>query len=126
MSNPDHGTDVVLAAHDPAASARLVADILGADIAPAREESAVLTPGVMIRYRHSTGPIHPERCTVLVDEDDFDAAYGRLLDRRMRIWADPQRRRPAEIAHRNGGRALCFADPEGHVVELATTPAAHR
>lgn len=126
MSRPDHGTVVVLAARNPAGSARLVADILGAEVAPAGEEAAVQTAGITIRYGHPTGPIHPERCTVLVDEDDFDAAYGRLLDRRMRVWADPERRRPAEIDHRNGGRALCFVDPDGHVVELATTPAAPR
>lgn len=124
MNAPDHRTDLVLAAQDPAASALLVAEILGAEVARVGEEVAVPAAGITIRYRHHAGPIRPQRFTVLVDEDDFDAAYGRLLDRRLRVWADPERRRPAEIDHRNGGRALCFVNPDGHVVELATTPAA--
>jgi len=60
--------------------------------------------------------------TFLLTEDEFDAAYARLLDARARTWADRGRTRPAEINHHDGGRGIYFDDPDGHLMEILTKP----
>ena len=52
----------------------------------------------------------------------FDAAYGRILDRGITYWADPARTRAGEINTNDGGRGLYFEDPDGHLLEIITRP----
>lgn len=59
---------------------------------------------------------------LLVDDELFDRAYGRLCDRGIEHWADPQMRRPGEINNGHGGRGVYFKDPAGHAIELITRP----
>lgn len=58
----------------------------------------------------------------LISEDEFDAVYGRILDRGLDHWADPGQRRPGEINHNDGGRGVYFPDPDGHFLEVITRP----
>jgi catechol 2,3-dioxygenase-like lactoylglutathione lyase family enzyme len=58
----------------------------------------------------------------LITEDEFDAVYGRILDRGLDHWADPGQRRPGEINHNDGGRGVYFPDPDGHFLEVITRP----
>lgn len=111
-----------LPASDPSASATFVAGILAAEVAVSRDAIAVRMGGGDIVHFRPSGSAELQHCSVLLDEDGFDAAYGRLLDGRTQIWADIDRRRPAEIGHRAGGRVLCFADPDGNLIQLVTTP----
>lgn len=115
--------DTSLPARDPDASAQFIADILAADVVVSGADRTVrIGSSTVVRFYRYHGPPPTSRCSILIDEDAFDAAYGRLLDHHARIWADPDRRRPAEIHHRAGGRGLWFADSDGHLIELATTP----
>ena len=58
----------------------------------------------------------------LVNEDDFDAIYGRVRDRGLDHWADPMQRRPGEINHHHGGRGVYFLSNDGHFLEILTRP----
>ncbi len=58
----------------------------------------------------------------LVSEDEFDAIFGRILERGMDHWADPARSRPREINHHDGGRGVYFPSNDGHFLEIITRP----
>jgi catechol 2,3-dioxygenase-like lactoylglutathione lyase family enzyme len=57
----------------------------------------------------------------LVDDQDFDAIFARILARKLPLLG---RSRPnaAGPNHCDGGRGLCFEDPDGHVLEIITRP----
>lgn len=57
----------------------------------------------------------------LVSEVEFDAAYGRISERGIEHYADPQRQQPGMINRNDGGRGV-FMDPAGHAMELITVP----
>lgn len=110
-------------ATDKLASATFLAAVLGLDVGAQRGPfiSVRLANGVELEFVDDTAGT-PQHHAFLLSEDEFDAAYGRLLDRRARMWADPSRTRPAEISHTNGGRGVCFDDPDGHLMEIFTQP----
>ena len=58
----------------------------------------------------------------LIGEDDFDAVFGRIRDRKLEYWADPFLRQPGEINRNDGGRGVYFMDPDGHLLEVITRP----
>lgn len=58
----------------------------------------------------------------LVDEDEFDGALARVRERTKEIWADPAKTQPGRINHHFGGRGVYFDDPDGHLLEIITTP----
>ena len=58
----------------------------------------------------------------LVDEDDFDAIFGRVVARGLDYWADPMKSQPGEINHHDGGRGVYFDDLDGHFLEIITRP----
>ena len=66
--------------------------------------------------------IHPQHYAFLVSEPEFDAIYGRILERGLQHWADPRGARPGEINHNDGGRGVYFQDPSGHYLEIITRP----
>jgi catechol 2,3-dioxygenase-like lactoylglutathione lyase family enzyme len=67
-------------------------------------------------------PFTTQHYAFLVDEAEFDAIHGRILDRGLNHWADPSRRQPGRINHHDGGRGVYFADPDGHLLEIITRP----
>ena len=58
----------------------------------------------------------------LVDDAEFDAAFGRIKQAGLTYWAGPHKERPGEINHHWGGRGVYFEDPNGHLLELITKP----
>jgi len=58
----------------------------------------------------------------LVDEEEFDAIFGRLRARGIEHWADPGMRHAGRINHHVGGRGVYFLDPSGHLLEIITRP----
>lgn len=57
-----------------------------------------------------------------VSEDQFDAVYGRIVERGLDHWADPGRSVRGEVNTHNGGRGVYFEDPSGHFMEILTRP----
>jgi catechol 2,3-dioxygenase-like lactoylglutathione lyase family enzyme len=114
----------IVAAHDKAASARFLADLLGLQVA---QEFGPFTPveipnGVTLDYMDTSGSITPQHYAFLVSEDDFDAIFTRIRAAGLAYWADPYHRRPGEINHNDGGRGTYFDDPNGHNMEILTRP----
>src|ERR1044071_6134900 len=93
----------IVASRDREESARFFTEIFGL---PAAKEFGpflvvALEHGASLDYAQ-TGrdeDIHPQHYAFLVSEDDFDAIYGRIRERRLTHWADPRGSRPGEINH---------------------------
>jgi catechol 2,3-dioxygenase-like lactoylglutathione lyase family enzyme len=64
----------------------------------------------------------PQHYAFLVDDEDFDAIYGRIRERGLAYWADPGRQRAGEINTNDGGRGVYWQDPDGHLLEIITVP----
>jgi catechol 2,3-dioxygenase-like lactoylglutathione lyase family enzyme len=58
----------------------------------------------------------------LVSEEEFDAIFGRIVERGLEHWADPAKQRAGAINHDDGGRGVYFDDPDGHLLEIITRP----
>jgi catechol 2,3-dioxygenase-like lactoylglutathione lyase family enzyme len=58
----------------------------------------------------------------LVDEDEFDAIFERILASGIEHWADPGRREPGHINRHDGGRGVYFPSPDDHLFEIITVP----
>ena len=68
------------------------------------------------------GPIALQHYAFLVSDAEFDAGMQRLSERALTYWADPGRSQPGTINHHFGGRGVYFEDPDGHLLEMITTP----
>ena len=67
----------------------------------------------------------PQHYAFMIDEEDFDAIFGRIRARALEYWADPFKKRPADINHNEGGRGVYFDDRDGHLLEILTRPYGH-
>ena len=81
-----------------------------------------LDNGVSLDFHDVEGDIRTQHYAFLITEDDFDAVYGRIVERGIDHWADPMQHRPGEINHNDGGRGVYFVDPDGHFLEVITRP----
>ena len=81
-----------------------------------------LANGVSLDYHEVDGPIGSQHYAFLVSEDEFDAIYGRIVDRGIDHWADPAKRAATTINRNDGGRGVYFEDPDGHFLEIITRP----
>ena len=112
----------IVAAKDKNASAAFLAEILGLpEPVPMGHFAAVaLDGGVTLDFADSDEPIRPTHYAFAVSAAEFDAIFERVQERGLPFWADPQRRRPGEIAERGRGRGFYFPDPSGHFLEVLT------
>ncbi|OLF14340.1 bleomycin resistance protein [Actinophytocola xinjiangensis] len=78
--------------------------------------------GVSLDVMEVDGPIQQQHYAFLVTEDEFDAIFGRITERRLDHWADPHHSRPGTINHNDGGRGVYWTDPNGHNLEIITRP----
>jgi hypothetical protein len=113
----------IVHARDAEASARSLAEVLGLP-APVRFGpfwGVELHNGVTLDFlEQSEGDILTEHYAFLVSEADFDAIFGRIVDRGLDYWADPYHRKPGSINRNDGGRGLYWSDPNGHNLEIIT------
>jgi catechol 2,3-dioxygenase-like lactoylglutathione lyase family enzyme len=109
---------------DQATSATFLAEMLGLSTPDRFGPFLVVeaSNGVSLDYHETDGPIAAQHYAFLIDEDEFDAVFGRITERGLDHWADPSRSRPGEINRNDGGRGVYFADPDGHLLEVITRP----
>lgn len=109
---------------DQKASSRFLAEMLGrpAPVQFSRFDVVELDNGVSLDFAEIDGAPRTQHYAFLIDETDFDAVLGRIHDRGLDYWADPQRTRPREINRNDGGRGVYFPDPDGHLLEVITRP----
>ena len=110
--------------NDPERSARFLAEMLGRP-APRKLFHFVvvdLDNDVSLDFAAAEQPISPQHYAFLIGEDDFDAVFARIKERKQTYWADPARREVNAINRRDGGRGFYFEDPDGHFLEVLTRP----
>jgi catechol 2,3-dioxygenase-like lactoylglutathione lyase family enzyme len=109
---------------DQTKSARFLAEMLGrpAPIRFGHFDVVELDNGVSLDFASAESPIRSQHYAFLINEADFDAVIGRIIEHGLEHWADPTRRRPGEINHNDGGRGVYFPDPDGHSLEVITRP----
>ncbi|MGW3208913.1 VOC family protein [Streptomyces sp. NPDC001135] len=115
----------IVHARDNRESARFFTELLGLEITGEWGPfvAVALSNGVTLDF--ATVPadrITPQHYAFLVSEEEFDAAYARIVERGIEHYADPHQRRPGTINHNDGGRGVYFMDPAGHPMELITVP----
>ena len=116
----------IIASKDPAGSAAWFAEILGLD-APERfgpfwQVSTDNEVNLDFGGHDPDDEITPQHYAFLISEDEFDAIFGRIVERGVEYYADPAGRRRGEINHNDGGRGVYFRDPSGHYLEIITRP----
>ncbi|MFJ4871985.1 VOC family protein [Streptomyces sp. NPDC088757] len=114
----------IVAAKDRHESARFLRELLELPEAPSWGPfvNVRLPDGVLIQFAEPPVEIQMQHYAFLVDDELFERAYGRLRERGVEHWADPQMRRPGETNTEHGGRGVYFKDPAGHAMELITRP----
>jgi catechol 2,3-dioxygenase-like lactoylglutathione lyase family enzyme len=110
---------------DQQKSARFLTEILG--LPPPRRVMHFLVVDLendvsVDYYEEKDDPIALQHLAFLVREGEFDGALARIRERTNDIWADPAKREPGRINHHFGGRGVYFDDPDGHLLEIITTP----
>jgi catechol 2,3-dioxygenase-like lactoylglutathione lyase family enzyme len=116
----------IIAARDAEASARWFADLFDM---PEPEHlfgyfwQVSTANGVGLDFESvDDAHIHGTHYAFLVGEADFDAIYGRIVERGIEHWADPGARRAGEINRNDGGRGVYFRSNDGHFLEIITRP----
>ncbi len=114
----------IVRCRDKQRSATFLADVLGLPApAPFGPFLVVnLDDGASLDFDQIEGDIASNHYAFLIDEDDFDSIFGRIVERGLQYWADPGKRRAGEIYRHNGGRGVYFGDPDGHLMEILTQP----
>ncbi len=109
---------------DKQRSATFLAEVLGLPApAPFGPFLVVnLDDGASLDFDQIEGDVASHHYAFLIDEDDFDSIFGRIVERGLPYWADPGKRRAGEIYRHNGGRGVYFSDPDGHLLEILTQP----
>ena len=114
---------IIIPAHDKQASAKFLGDILGVKpdpqwgpFIPVRTAN-----GVTLDFVDSKD-VRTQHYAFLVNDKEFDAGLARLKNDGVKIYAGPHKELPGEINRHDGGRGVYFEDPNGHLLELITTP----
>jgi catechol 2,3-dioxygenase-like lactoylglutathione lyase family enzyme len=116
----------IVHARDPEASARFMTQILGL-AEPTRFGPFIVVQtanGVSLDFIGTDDPTYlvPNHYAFLVTEEEFDEIFGRIQERGLDYYADPQKRAKGEINHHDGGRGVYWADPDEHLLEIITRP----
>jgi catechol 2,3-dioxygenase-like lactoylglutathione lyase family enzyme len=115
----------IVHAEDKNVSAQFLADILGLEApVPFGPFMVVKTAnGVSLDFINSGGEaVKSRHFAFLVSEAEFDAIFARIKERGLDYWADPMGNVKGAINTHFGGRGFYFRGPEGHWLEVITTP----
>jgi catechol 2,3-dioxygenase-like lactoylglutathione lyase family enzyme len=115
----------IVHAEDKETSARFLADILGLDAPVAFGPFLVVKTanGVSLDFINSGGdPVRSRHFAFLVSDAEFDEIFARIKSRGLSYWADPMGKVEGQINTHFGGRGFYFRGPEGHWLEVITTP----
>lgn len=114
---------LIIPAKDKDASALFLAGILGVE--PGKQwgpfRPVQTSNGVTLDFVTSRD-VRTQHYAFLVDDSEFDAAFGRIRQAGLTYWAGPHKDQPGEINRHWGGRGVYFEDPDGHLLELITKP----
>jgi len=112
----------IVPAHDPQASARFLAGILGLPAGPpmAHFIPVTLANGVSLDFDHHDH-VDEHHYAFQLSAEEFEAAFGRIRDRGITYYADLACRQPGQVyASRYGRHGTYSRDPDGHLMEILT------
>ena len=114
---------IIIPAKDKDASAQFLAGILGTEPRPqwGPFRPVQTSNGVTLDFVDSKD-VRTQHYAFLVEDAEFDAAFGRIKQAGLTYWAGPHKEQPGKINHHWGGRGVYFEDPNGHLLELITKP----
>lgn len=114
---------LIVYSRDKRAAATFLVEMLGLPApAPAGKFLAVrIGHNLSLDFADAGSEVVAQHYAFAVSDAELDAVIARLRDRKLPFWADPQRTQPDQIADRGAGsRAVYFADPSGHWLEVLT------
>jgi catechol 2,3-dioxygenase-like lactoylglutathione lyase family enzyme len=114
---------LIVYSRDKRVAAAFLVDMLGLPApGPAGKFLAVrLGNRLSLDFADAGADVVAQHYAFAVSDIEFDAIIARIRERRLPYWADPQRTQADQIADRGGGsRAVYFADPSGHWLEVLT------
>src|SRR5882724_6966124 len=103
-------------------SAQFLAGILGLQVGQpvAHFTPVTLTNRVTLDYDYSDN-VAKHHYAFAVNEQEFEAAFGRIREAGITYYADPGCTRAGETYHgKAGNRGTYFRDPNGHLMEILT------
>lgn len=113
----------IVHATDRAATAAHLAEVLGLP------EPTTYGPFLVVELANDVSldvmevaRVHAQHYAFLVEDDEFEAIHGRIVERGLDFWADPFERQPGETNTNDGGRGLYWNAPDGHKLEILTVP----
>jgi catechol 2,3-dioxygenase-like lactoylglutathione lyase family enzyme len=112
----------IIQATNAEVSAKFLTEILGLPSPTAFGPFIVVktTNSVSLDFRTTSEKIIPRHFAFLVSEPEFDEIFERIIKKQLKYWADPERTKPQQINHHEGGRGCYFLDPDGHFLEIIT------
>ena len=114
---------MIVYSRDKRIAAAFFTELLGLPPAtPAGKFLAVrIGHGVSLDFADARADVVAQHYAFAVSDEEFAAVMARIHERRLPYWADPQRTQADQIADRGAGcRAVYFADPSGHWLEILT------
>ncbi|HEY5336127.1 MAG TPA: VOC family protein [Mycobacteriales bacterium] len=113
----------IVPSHDKRVSAEFLARVLGLE-PPGTAGHFVtveLANGVSLDFADADD-VRAQHYAFLVPDDEFDNIFERIRKVGIEFYADSHHTRPTEINTRQGGRGFYFSGPEGHNLEVFTSP----
>ncbi|HVA13474.1 MAG TPA: VOC family protein [Stellaceae bacterium] len=111
----------IVPAHDKEASAKWLAEILGARYEGAHSHFAVvrINERLTLDYDHFDH-FNWHHYAFKVEGDEFDRIFERIGAKKIAYGSQPDALDDMTINHRRGGRGFYFLDPNGHIMEVFT------
>jgi catechol 2,3-dioxygenase-like lactoylglutathione lyase family enzyme len=111
----------IVPSHDKESSARFFADLFGFEYTGLNGHFAPVQVNDTLTLDWDTREhFEGHHYAFLVNDQEFDAIFGRIKDRGVVYGSGPGTPTDGQINRRLGGRGLYFADPDGHLMEIMT------
>jgi catechol 2,3-dioxygenase-like lactoylglutathione lyase family enzyme len=111
----------IVPARDKIAAAEFFARIFGLEFKGTQGHFAPvrINDSLTLDFDNANG-FESHHYAFLVNDEEFDAIFGRIKDAGISYGSEPFSRTDGELNHRRGGRGVYFDDPDGHILELMT------
>ena len=111
----------IVPSHDKEAAARFFAEVFGLSYdGPAGHFAPVQVNDTLTMDFDNREEFESHHYAFHVNEEDFDAIFGRIQGQGITYGSGPFSRDDMQINHRRGGRGVYWEDPDGHMLELLT------
>jgi catechol 2,3-dioxygenase-like lactoylglutathione lyase family enzyme len=113
----------IVSSHDKAASAKLLADLLGVPCGPAKEGpffAVYVNDGLTFDFIDTDEPFPVEHFCFRVDDNEFDLILGRLDAAGIKYRSSVRGPVDMQINTHYGGRMIYWNEPDGHQWEILT------